>query len=50
MKFNAGLVNTVSVLTVDDKDEGFGARVVVAPEGADFVLASNILSPTNVRE
>ena len=39
-----GLVYPVPVRTVHHEDEALGACVVMPPQGADFVLTSNILS------
>ena len=36
------LVDTITVLAVDDEDEALGARVVVSPERPDLVLAANV--------
>ena len=36
------LVNSVSVLAVDNKDETLGSRVIVTPEWSNLVLAPNI--------
>lgn len=37
-----GLVDAFPVLAVDDEDEPLGAGVVMPPEGADLVLATDV--------
>lgn len=37
-----GLINTFPILAVDNKHEALGAGVVMSPEGADLVLATNV--------
>lgn len=43
VQLDACLVDPISILTVNHKDERFGARVVVPPQRADLVLAADIL-------
>jgi len=42
MKFVLSLINTFSVLTVNDKHETLRASVIVSPKGTDLVLATNV--------
>jgi hypothetical protein len=42
-----GLIDAVSVLRIDDKDETLGARIVVPPERSDLVLPSDVLLRTD---
>lgn len=44
VKLAAGLVNTLSVGTVDDKYQPLRARKIVPPQWPDLVLATNVLS------
>lgn len=44
------LVDAVSVLRVDDKDETLRARVVVSPERPDFVLSTDVLREGGVSD
>ena len=39
VEFLSGVLNPIPVVAVDDIDETVGALVVVAPQGADLVLA-----------
>lgn len=43
------LVDPFAVLRVDDKDEALRAGVVVPPEGADLVLAADVLGGAGSR-
>ena len=39
VEFLSGVLNPIPVVAVDDIDETVGALIVVAPQGADLVLA-----------
>mmetsp|Transcript_86548 Transcript_86548/g.137360 ORF Transcript_86548/g.137360 Transcript_86548/m.137360 type:complete len:203 (+) Transcript_86548:191-799(+) len=41
-EFFAGVFNTIAVIAVNHIDEPIGSLVVVAPQGADLVLASHV--------
>ena len=43
MKLLSGLVNSVPICTVYNKNKTLGACVVVPPERSDLVLTTNIL-------
>lgn len=42
MKFLLGLVDTVTVLAVDNEDETLGTGVIMPPERTNLILSSNI--------
>jgi hypothetical protein len=42
MKFLLGLVDTVTVLAVDNEDEALGTGVIMPPERTDLILPSNV--------
>jgi hypothetical protein len=42
MKFLLGLVDTVTVLAVDNEDETLGTGVIMPPERTDLILPSNV--------
>jgi len=42
MKLMFSLINTFSVLAVNDKHETLRAGVIVSPKGTDLVLATNV--------
>jgi hypothetical protein len=43
VQLGPGLVDTLTVLRVDDEDETLCTGVVVAPQGSDLVLSSDVL-------
>jgi len=42
MKFMLSLINTFSVLTVNDKHETLRASVIVSPKRTNLVLTANV--------
>ena len=42
MEFLLSLVNSFPILTINHKNEALRARIIMAPEGSDFVLSSNV--------